>query len=182
MTEDVSKLFKFKYSSSPQNSNILDIFVTLLVLKLLISIFFRLEHPLNIYDISTTLDVSKLDISKFSKYSQSINIFDISVTFDVSKSVKLISDICDIPLNIAWQFDNGLFQINSKIEPSSFISIFGAIWATSWPLINILSGRGWNDSLMIYFNPISSDFRLTFGTDSSFLVFFCSFWANKYAW
>ena len=65
------------------SANIANIVVTLFVLKLLTSIFFKLTHPLNISAIFVTFIVFHMLIFNVCKLLHDLNISVIDVTFDV---------------------------------------------------------------------------------------------------
>ena len=126
ITEEVSKLVKFKYDKSEQPENILSIYKTWDESKLVKSKDFKVGqseniwdklitfkfvnngnfidvnnlHSLNIYFIDLTSLISKLLIFSSDKEKQPWNIDSILVTFEVTKFERSIEDINEQLLNI----------------------------------------------------------------------------------
>ena len=97
-------LFKLSLLSSSkyidvkeQRLNILDIFFTVLKLKIDKFKFLKFEHPENILDISVTFEVSKFFKSKFFNSEHPENIPDIFVILVVFAFEKFISVIEEHP-------------------------------------------------------------------------------------
>ena len=88
VTEEVSKLLISNIFNLTQLWNIPAILVTFVVLKLLTSKSNKFWHLSNINDVSVTSEVSKLEIFNFVNESQLWNIPDIFLTLEVLKLVK----------------------------------------------------------------------------------------------